>query len=346
MAYPQQMDVVSGEQYRYALTNFRIAHEKVEEQRRQLEEQEKQVALLRARIALLEGTANDPSSQTHPKQGGSSVDDFSIKNAASQLERVLNRWAADVVRTPPASLSDIYLAALADITGAASYDVLPPDGASPIQVQNILRHALSELISSEVINVLMVTNSAEANIQLTRIHEHLFARNPIVAGVWRRQTFSAAVESYSPELAASILEEQLPTLLKFLGEHTRGIPPILDSAHVFSRMLHGSPATAGGAGADVFYRSFVPEIGSQLYPRQMELIRRCLKSERGDVDRVGAAIFPGLVKVSRGSANGQDNMQTVVRRAQVMCECALYIGGVDVAAMSLSTAHEKSGLPI
>ena len=87
----------------------------------------------------------------------------------------MNRWAAEVVRTPPASLSDIYLAALADITGAGSYDALPPDGASPIQVQNILRHALSELISTELINVLMVTNSAEANIQLTHIHEHLFA---------------------------------------------------------------------------------------------------------------------------------------------------------------------------
>ena len=87
----------------------------------------------------------------------------------------MNRWAAEVVRTPPASLSDIYLAALADVTGAGSYDALPPDGASPIQVQNILRHALSELISTELINVLMVTNSAEANIQLTHIHEHLFA---------------------------------------------------------------------------------------------------------------------------------------------------------------------------
>ncbi|KAF8552780.1 hypothetical protein OG21DRAFT_1597946 [Imleria badia] len=319
------MDVVSGEQYRYALTNFAI-----EEQRRQLEEQEKQTALLRARIALLEGTATDPSAQTSVKQGGSSVDDFSIKNAASQLERLLNRWAADVVRTPPASLSDIYLAALADITGAVSYDALAPDGASPIQVQNILRHALSELISTEIVNVLMVTNSAEANVQLTRIHEHLFSRNPVVAGVWRRQTLSAAVETCSPELTASVLEEQLPTLVKRLGDHTRGIPPILASAYTFSRMLHGSPSTGGPGGADAFYRSFVPEIGSQLFPRQIELVRRCLRSEQGEVDRVGTTVFPGLVKVSRGSADGQDNVQTVVRRAQVMCECALY-AGVDMS---------------
>src|ERR1700720_205572 len=91
---PQQQDVVSGEQYRYALINFvspfvidaaelshrrlsqRIAHEEVEQQRLQLEEQEKQVALLRDRIGLLEGR-NDQSQ--HGKHGGSSVDDFSIK---------------------------------------------------------------------------------------------------------------------------------------------------------------------------------------------------------------------------------------------------------------------------
>ena len=86
----------------------------------------------------------------------------------------MNRWAADVVRNPPAALSDVYQAALADITGTGSSD--SPDGATAIQVQNILRHALSEVISAEIINVLMVTNSAEANIQLTRIHEHLFSR--------------------------------------------------------------------------------------------------------------------------------------------------------------------------
>lgn len=148
--------------------------------------------------------------------------------------------------------------------------------------------------------------------------------------MWRRQTLSAAVESCSPELTASLLDEQLPTLFKRLGDHTSGIPPILTSAFAFSRMLHSSPSTAGGSGTDAFYRSFVPEIGSQLYPRQIELVRRCLKSECGEVDRVGATVFPGLVKVSRGNMSGQDNVQTVVRRAQVMCECALYAGAVEM----------------
>lgn len=49
---------------------------------------------------------------------------------------------------------------------------------SPMQLQCYLRHALSESISEGVINCLIVTNSMEANVQLTRIHEHLFARTP------------------------------------------------------------------------------------------------------------------------------------------------------------------------
>lgn len=321
MAYiPQQIDVVSGEQYRYALTNFRIAHEKVEEQRRQLEEQEKQVALLRARIALLEGTANDEQQDgRHPNLGGSSVDDFSIKNTASQLERLINRWAADVVRSPPSELSDIYGAAIGDITG--TYDPVPFD-ASPMQVQNILRHAMSEVIGTEIVNNLVVTNSPEANVQLTRIHEHLFARNPVVACVWRRQTFSAAVETCDPEMTAAILAETLPALTKVLGGASN-TAPILASAYTFSRMLHGAPSTS----TDTFYRSFVPELGSILYPRQIELVRRCLKSERGEQDRVGATIFPGLVKVRGGIVQSTENQEMVVRRAQVICECALASSG-------------------
>ena len=43
----------------------------------QLEEQERQVAALRERIAVLEGKSELPAGDM--KQGGSSVDDFSIK---------------------------------------------------------------------------------------------------------------------------------------------------------------------------------------------------------------------------------------------------------------------------
>lgn len=59
---------------------------------------------------------------------------------------------------------------------------------------------------------------------------------------------------------------------------------VLEAAYEFSRMLHGSPTTAGGM-IDAFYRSFVPELGSTLYPRQVELVKRCVKSERGELDK-------------------------------------------------------------
>ncbi|KAF9649241.1 hypothetical protein BDM02DRAFT_3186418 [Thelephora ganbajun] len=357
MAY-HQPDMISGEQYRYALTNFRIAHEKVEEQRVQLQEQEKQIALLRARIATLEGG----SQGIKTKQGQSSVDDFSIKNSASKLERLINGWAVDVVRTHHHQLNSIRQAAVLDI-----YEGYPPEGeetmigtATAMQVQNLLRHAVSQAISEGIVNCLIVTNSQEANIQLTRIHEHIFARkrstfpfkfpgvtlspsgDPTVASVWRRQTFSAAVETFTTEMSQLILDEHMPSLTKVLHlypvadpashQSSNSVTRVLEAAYDFSRMLHGSSSSAGGT-VDAFYRAFVPELASTLYPRQIELVKRCLTSERGELDKVGATIFPGLVKVSRGPTTPNDKpdesnvVQTVVRRAQVICACALAMGG-------------------
>ncbi|KAI0077071.1 hypothetical protein K474DRAFT_1772052 [Panus rudis PR-1116 ss-1] len=330
MATPApQYDVVPGEQYRYALTNFRIAHEKVEEQRAQLQEQERQVALLRARIALLEGTSEGGGYATN---GRNSVDDFSIKNSASQLDKLINRWAADVVRNPPAQLNDIRQAAVTDI-----FDGYPPEplpyayNATGMQVQNLLRHAMSQAISEGIINCLIVTDSPEANIQLTRIHEHIFSRDATVASVWRRQTFSAAVENCSADMSRFFVSEHMPTLSSLLTKGDTNANPfgafsVLEAGYAFSRMLHGSPSSSGGS-MDAFYRAFVPELGATLHPRQVELIKRCMRSERGEHDRVGATVFPGLVKVTRGvlAPNGQptEHVQTVVRRAQVICECAL-----------------------
>ncbi|KAF8183908.1 hypothetical protein BJ912DRAFT_853396 [Pholiota molesta] len=331
----QTQDVVSGDQYRYALTNFRIAHEKVEQQRSQLEEQERQVAQLRGRIALLEGGVN-PSIGGH---NGNTVDDFSIKNSASQLDKLINRWAADVIRAPPVPLQDLCAAILNDVVSGLDVTQMDIPEASSIQVQSYLRHAMAETISEGIINCLIVTNSTEANIQLTRIHEHIFARDPTVASVWRRQTFSAAVETCTPDMSLSILHEQVPELMRvLLGKiPASGGVSILESAYAFSRMLHGS----GSPTNDAFYRAFVPELGSVLYPRQIELVKRCLKSERGETDRVGATIFPGLVKVTRAEekSSGKSltialaqcvtiSLQTVVRRAQVICECAM--GGSSV----------------
>ena len=187
-----------------------------------------------------------------------------------------------------------------------------------MQLQSYLRHAMAETISEGIINCLIVTNSTEANIQLTRIHEHIFAResyyeigdwfvdnisfltvtgDPTVACVWRRQTFSAAVDTCTPDMSLSILYEHLPELMRTLNGKipASGGVSILESAYAFSRMLHSS----GSSSTDAFYRAFVPELGSALFPTQIELVKRCLRSERGEQDRVGATIFPGLVKVSR-----------------------------------------------
>jgi hypothetical protein len=128
----------------------------------------------------------------------------------------------------------------------------------------------------------------------------------------------------------NILIENLPSLTRILSPagavtQTSG-SQVLESANEFSRMLHGSTSSSGGT-VDAFYRAFVPELGSTLYPRQIELVKRCLLSEQGDADRVGATIFPGLVKVTKGpttpGSEGSESIQTVVRRAQVICECAL-----------------------
>lgn len=341
-------DFIPGEQHRYVLQNFRIAHEKVEQQRIQLQEQEKQVAQLRTRIATLEGQGDPNAGQRiGQKQGGTSVDDWSIKNSASKLEKLINRWAADTVRTPPAPLSELREAALSDILGGADPDAYP-GGPTSMIIQNLLRHAMAETISEGFVNSLIVTSSSEANDQLTRIHEHLFARDPTVACVWRRQTFSAAVEGCPPELSEQILQDSVPSLSQFFTSDKGLSEPcnaILDAAHNFSRMLHGSNSSSGGV-TDTFYRAFVPELGSVLYPRQIELIKRCMKAEANVPDRVGATVFPGLVKVSKGAPgpDGKSEMvQTVVRRAQVICECALTPAPAGGPAMNGHDPEEFTG---
>jgi hypothetical protein len=96
-----------------------------------------------------------------------------LQNSASQLDKLINRWAADIIRSPPAPLQQIYGAIMNDIAGGMNASLVE---ATPMQVQSYLRHAMAETISEGVINCLIVTNSTEANVQLTRIHEHIFAR--------------------------------------------------------------------------------------------------------------------------------------------------------------------------
>lgn len=113
-------------------------------------------------------------------------------------------------------MKDIYYALLHDLVGEFEETSGEPHA---MQVQSLLRHAISETISEGIINCLMVsrssqhiaialtsiqvTNSSEANIQLTRIHEQIFAReyrtmlvfcrtNALDRGWYRRMCVAAA----------------------------------------------------------------------------------------------------------------------------------------------------------
>jgi hypothetical protein len=94
--------------------------------------------------------------------------------AASELERTIDRWASEVLRMTlvPASTLQAVLTGLTEVGDSAALftDVRPP------VLQYLLRHAMSEVISEGIINSLIVSNSSEANIEFTRIHERLLTR--------------------------------------------------------------------------------------------------------------------------------------------------------------------------
>jgi hypothetical protein len=77
------------------------------------------------------------------------------------------------VRTPPTTHTDLCRAILADVVNGIDIDQVQ---ATTMQTQCYLRHAMAETISEGIINCLIITNSSDANVQLTRIHEHIFAR--------------------------------------------------------------------------------------------------------------------------------------------------------------------------
>lgn len=68
---------------------------------------------------------------------------------------------------------------------------------------------------------------------------------------------------------------------------------IFEAGARFSYLLHSNPVSSTDDGEDgAFYRAFTPEIGTILYPRQVELVKRCQRSEVGEGDVVGACVFP------------------------------------------------------
>ncbi|KAH9174587.1 hypothetical protein EDB89DRAFT_553434 [Lactarius sanguifluus] len=129
----------------------------------------------------------------------------------------------------------------------------------PMMVQSLLRHAMAEVISEGTINSLVVTNSADANLEYVRMYEHLFTRDATAAAVWCRHTFSAAVERLTPETMRLIFEEIMPSLTALLpdsAEDTLGTRGMLQDAFKFSRVLHGALATRAQARTRSTARSF------------------------------------------------------------------------------------------
>lgn len=157
-------------------------------------EQEKQNAILRKHVALLEG--GDTSSistvnYTSGGGGGSTIDDFTIRNCSSSLARRINRWAADTItvftrdsKPGEQHLALIPLAAAlyADVQGKDSPFLLALEAISfnyprlAMVVQNLMRHLMSEVICYSIVNQVLTTNSEDANKELTRVHEELFNR--------------------------------------------------------------------------------------------------------------------------------------------------------------------------
>ncbi|GAA5914407.1 uncharacterized protein JCM6883_003178 [Sporobolomyces salmoneus] len=385
---PQQL--VGDDEYNRLLKNYKLAHLRIEEQRTAMLEQEKQNAGLRKHIALLEGGDAQGASVVGVHSagggGGSTVDDFTIKNSSSGLERRINRWAADTLAahlrsapppppgTDPTAFQHLALVPLAE----ALFQDVDNVSESPflvglsqmgfdypglgIVVQSLLRHVMSQLLCEGIVNRLLVTNSEEANEELTKLHEQLFHREPLVASVWRRQTFSAAVDSLSPAMSLSLFHEHMKTVFSLINPSPTIRPEleaVLDASYVYSRMLHKSYSPGGALEGSGFYRSFVCQVGSPLDPTQLELIKKCYRTERGEPERVGACLFPGLVKEtaidttplpqtsirhgpgaqSRVPTKKRETRTLVVRRAQVICECAL------AAAYGLRGSGPSSAVP-
>ena len=144
----------------------------------------------------------------------------------------------------------------------------------------------------------------------------MFSGNVATAAVWRRHTFSIAVEFLRPELLRMIFEKNMPLLAALLPdsvEDTLGTRGVLEDAFTFSCMLRGA-----NADSDALYRSFVPKLGSTLNLDLVEIVNFCPRWRR-EVHRVGVTVFPGLVEVLPTAPIAQ----TVILRAKVICECGL-----------------------
>ncbi|KAG6371321.1 hypothetical protein JVT61DRAFT_9793 [Boletus reticuloceps] len=108
-----------------------------------------------------------------------------------------------------------------------------------------------------------------------------------------------------------ILREQLPALLKRLGDHAHDIP---------------HPR---------FFVAFVPKVGHR------DRSSSSTSASKANLAK-GVTVFPRLLKVQR-ERKLRKMFESSCGRTQVTCEYALYASGVDVSARSLSRAMTSLG---
>lgn len=159
-----------------------------------------------------------------------------------------------------------------------------------------------------------------------------FLEDVATAALWRRQTFSIMVDFLPPDIMWLIFEKNMPLLAALLpdsADDLLGTRGVLKAAFEFSCMLRRASVDA-----NTLFRSFVPKLTSTLHPGLVELVESCQLSECDEVDRVGVAVFPGLVEVF----STPPIAQTVVHRAKVICECKLLATGDHLSAPPLPSS--------
>ena len=80
-----------------------------------------------------------------------------------------------MLRIAPATAAALQEAVLTAITVEGESIALFTD-VRPMTVQYLLQHAISQVVSDGIVNSLIVSNSAEENLALTRVHERLLSR--------------------------------------------------------------------------------------------------------------------------------------------------------------------------
>lgn len=104
---------------------------------------------------------------------------------------------------------------------------------------------------------------------------------PLIASVWLRHTFSAAIDQLTDPMKFALIADRMPSVFELLNPGNLSLDPdlgeVVETSYTFSRMLHSSASPTGGGGMDSsgYYRAFVPHIGTVIDPGTMgELVLR------------------------------------------------------------------------